>query len=201
MRRRDPVRDTGVADLPLRPDEPLRHRGLRDQERSRDLRRTQPAQCPQRQRDPRLQRQGGVAAGEHEPQPVVRHVAGVVGLEPRQPPLQLGGADSFRGAASRGPCCGQSWSARHRACPVRRPAASARSAAGERLLRALLGQLPVTGQADQRGDDPTPLGPVDSARTSHNLRRHSIPALSPSSRIRPPDAWPRSRWPRRDRRS
>ncbi len=68
-----PVRDPRVADLALGPDQPLRHRRLRHQERVRDLRRAQPAEQPQGQRDLRGGAQRGMAAGEDQPQPVVRH--------------------------------------------------------------------------------------------------------------------------------
>ena len=52
--RRHPVRDRGVADLPLRADEPLRERHLGHEEGARDLGRRQPAEGPQRERDARL---------------------------------------------------------------------------------------------------------------------------------------------------
>ena len=89
---RDAEGDAGVADLPLRADEPLRHRRLGDEERVRDLRRRQAGDLPQRQRDPRLGGERRVAAGEDEREAVVGDRAHVVllgrqRLEPRQ---QLG---------------------------------------------------------------------------------------------------------------
>jgi hypothetical protein len=70
---RDAVRDSRVPDLALGPDQPLGHGGLRHQERVRDLRRGEPAQQPERQRDLGAGAQRRVAAGEHEPQPVIAH--------------------------------------------------------------------------------------------------------------------------------
>ena len=75
---RDAERDARVADLPLRAHEPLRERRLRDEERARDLRRAQTADLVQRQRDARLGRERGVAAGEDEAQPLVGDRAHVV---------------------------------------------------------------------------------------------------------------------------
>ena len=89
---RDAERDARVADLLLCAHEPLRHRRLGDEERVRDLGRRQAGDLAQRQRDPRLGRERGMAAGEDEREPVVGDRAHVVllgrkGLEPRQ---QLG---------------------------------------------------------------------------------------------------------------
>ena len=64
-------RDPGLPDLPLGPHQPLRHRRLGDQEGGGDLRRGQPADAAQRQRDPRLRVQGRMAAHEDEPELVV----------------------------------------------------------------------------------------------------------------------------------
>ena len=60
----------------LRPDEPLGEGRLGDQEGARDLRRAQTAERAQGQRDAALHREGRMAAGEDQPQPVVgdRHV-------------------------------------------------------------------------------------------------------------------------------
>ncbi len=68
---RDPVRDAGVGDLPLGSGDPLRHGGLRQQERPRDLGRGQPAHDPQGQRDLRGLRERRMAAGEDQLQPLV----------------------------------------------------------------------------------------------------------------------------------
>ena len=71
VRRRHAVRDSRVADLALRPHEPLRHGGLGNQERSRDLGGGEPGQGAQRERDLGLPRQRRVTAGEDQPQPIV----------------------------------------------------------------------------------------------------------------------------------
>ena len=68
---RDLVADPGLADLLLRPHEPLGERGLRDEERAGDLGRGQAAERAQRQRDRRLRRERRVAAGEDQSQLVV----------------------------------------------------------------------------------------------------------------------------------
>jgi hypothetical protein len=63
---RDAERDPGGLDLPLRADEPLRHRRLGDEEGAGDLVRRQPAERPQRERDLSLEREGWMAAGEDQ---------------------------------------------------------------------------------------------------------------------------------------
>lgn len=68
-----PVGDAGVADLALGAHQPLRHRRLGHEERPGDLLGAEPAEQAQRERHLRLDGQGGVAAGEDEPQPVVAH--------------------------------------------------------------------------------------------------------------------------------
>ena len=67
------VGDPRVPDLAFRPDQPLSHRRLGDEERAGDLRGAQAAEQPERQRDLRLPRERGVAAGEDQPQPVILH--------------------------------------------------------------------------------------------------------------------------------
>ena len=70
--RRDAIRDARVADLALRPDEPLGERRLGHEEGPGDLGRREPAERPQRQRHPGVHRQGRMAAREDQPQAVVR---------------------------------------------------------------------------------------------------------------------------------
>ena len=69
--RRHAIRDARGADLPLRAHEPLRERLLRHEERARDLRRREPADEPQRQRDLRVRRERRMAAREEEREPLV----------------------------------------------------------------------------------------------------------------------------------
>ena len=59
-------------DLALRAHEPLRHRRRRDEEGARDFVGLEAAERPQRERDLRLQRERRVAAGEDQPQAIVR---------------------------------------------------------------------------------------------------------------------------------
>jgi len=89
MRRRHPVGNPGVGDLLLGPDQPLGHGRLAGQERPGDLRGGQPGQRTQRQGHPGLERQRRMAAGEHQPQPVVGHPA-MVGLRPERPERRTG---------------------------------------------------------------------------------------------------------------
>jgi hypothetical protein len=70
--------DSCSADLRLRPNEPLRHRRFGDEERAGDLGRRQPTEHPQRQRNLRVDREGGVAAGEDEGEPLVGDRAHVI---------------------------------------------------------------------------------------------------------------------------
>src|ERR1051326_3481338 len=65
--------DTGSFDLVLRADEPLCHRRLSDQERTRDLLGRQTTQESERERDTRLWRERRMTAREDEAQPVILH--------------------------------------------------------------------------------------------------------------------------------
>ena len=69
--RRQAERDPGLADLPLGPDQPLRHGRLGDQECGGDLGRGQPAHRAQRQPHPGRRVERGVAAGEDQRKLVV----------------------------------------------------------------------------------------------------------------------------------
>jgi hypothetical protein len=64
--RRHAQRDAGVADLPLRADEPLRERRFGEEEGACDLGRLEAADEAQRQRDLGLRRECRVAAGEDQ---------------------------------------------------------------------------------------------------------------------------------------
>ncbi len=77
---RHPERDPGRPDLALGAHEPLRHRLLRDEERGRDLRRRQPADDAQGERDLHVGGERRVAAREHEREPLVRQGAHLVGV-------------------------------------------------------------------------------------------------------------------------
>ena len=67
------VRGVVVAELALGPDDPLRHRGLGDDERARDLGGVEPAEQTQREGDLRVRMQRRVAAQEHQAELVVGH--------------------------------------------------------------------------------------------------------------------------------
>ena len=69
------VRNLRVADLLLGAHEALRHRRLGHEERACDVRRLEPAEQPQRERDLRARRERRVTAGEDEAEAVVFHVA------------------------------------------------------------------------------------------------------------------------------
>ena len=69
--RRHAIRDAGIVDLALGPDEPLGERRLGDEEGPSDLRGREAAQRAERQRDATVHRQRRMAAGEDQPQSVV----------------------------------------------------------------------------------------------------------------------------------
>ena len=135
-----------------------------------------------------------MAAGEDQPQPVVGHgVADVVDRGRRRPRHrghlpQLRRLDRRAGAAGR--------AARLRAvvvsqAPGRRgtPSRGQRSQRlGERVLRALLGQVPVAGEPDQRGDDRGPTRRRNAACDRRSRRRSRRPrtgriSISPTRAI------------------
>ena len=68
---RDAVGGVVVAQLALGPHDPLRHRRLRHQERRGDLRRVEPSQQAERERDLRVGGERRVAAEEHQAELVV----------------------------------------------------------------------------------------------------------------------------------
>ena len=184
VRGRHPVGDPGAGDLLLGPDQPLGHGRLAGQERPGDLRCGQAGQRAQRQRDPGLERQRRVAAGEHQPQPVVRNPA-VVGLHlerrtrirlnrQRGDLAELGRPDRPAAQHVDGPVAGRRGQPGPRPPrnAVTRPALQGR---GERVLGALLGQVPVAGDPDERGHHPAPLFPergVDGRLDRGDLSAH-----------------------------
>ena len=166
-----------------------------------------PASVRKRQRDLGLERQRRVAAGEHQAEPVVGHLLlrrhAVIAFRscrchhgnlPR-----LGLADALAPGAVDGPVT------RHRREPC---AGAARDAVAgpalergrEGILRALLGQVPVTGQPDEGRDDPAPLGVerlgncgLDTGRHISQIGLTSIdPSLAPGIRAATPMASSRS---------
>ena len=75
MRGRDAVRDPGVTDLALGPDQALRHRRLRHQERPGDLGGRETCQRAQRQRDLSVDCECRVTTREDQPETVIGDAA------------------------------------------------------------------------------------------------------------------------------
>jgi hypothetical protein len=157
--RRHAEGNAGRPDLPLRADEPLGHRRLGDEEGAGDLARGQPADLAQRQRDPALGGERGMAAGEDERQAVVGdggHVLLLFGqrLEAAE---ELGLAledavspDAIDGTIASGRDDPGAGRARH---AVARPALESR---GERVLNRVLGEFEVTEGASEDRDRTSP---------------------------------------------
>ena len=172
--RRDPERDPGVADLVLGADEPLRHRLARDEERAGDLLGGQPAEGAQGQRDLRVERQRRVAAGEDQLEPLVGDRAS---SSPLRPPCASGDVElaesSRRSVRSRRiRSIARLRAGRHQPGARVGGHAVARPALGgdrERLLGGLLGELEVAEEADQVGEDASPLVAEDLLE----VRQHS----------------------------
>ena len=110
----------GVADLALGPHQPLGHRRLGHEEGAGDLGRGEAAEGAQGERDPGLEGERRVAAGEDQPQPVVGDAAvpscrrrgrarrWTVSAVRHGRLLDLGRAAPRRAAAGRGPGSGPS---------------------------------------------------------------------------------------------
>ncbi len=160
--RRDPVRDVRVPDLPLGPDQPLGHGRLGDQEGPGDLGGGQPSQGAERQGDPGVDGQRGVAAREDQPQPVVLDGAFVhrvpQGLKGRQPTedLRLLGQPSLPAESIDGPVPSGGGDPGPRAVgdPIAGPPFQRHH---EGLLDGLLGQVEVAEHPDERRHRPSGL--------------------------------------------
>jgi hypothetical protein len=164
---RDTERDPRVPDLSLRPHEPLRHGRLGDEEGARDLRRRQPADLAQRERDAEVDRERRVAAREHEFQPVVgdrRHPVLLVDraqlLQPAQQ-LRLAGERPLTPDAVDRAVAGGRDDPRARAGrePVPRPALH-RSREG--VLHRVLGEGEIAEDAGEDCDGARPFLAVDA---------------------------------------
>ena len=150
--------DAGRDDLALGADDPLGERLLVDEERARDLRCGETDDRAQGERQPGLRREGRVAAGEQEGEPVVGGRYAVISLARRGLGEQLGrplasasGAEQVHGVALSG---GGQPGAR----PVRRTvAAPARQCLDDRALHRLLGDVEVAEAAVQGGHQPARL--------------------------------------------
>ena len=136
-----------------------RQRRLRDEERPGDLRRGQASQGAQRQRHLGLDGQRGVTAGEDQPQPLIPDTTVVtrrlVCRRQHRDLLQLGGPG--RSAAQ----LVERTVTRRRGEPRAGVAGNAVAGPGlqrprDGVLRALLGEVPVTRGRDEGRDDPAP---------------------------------------------
>ena len=165
VRRRHPQRNGRVADLPLRPHQPLRERRLRDEKSPGDLRRRQTAEQAQRQRHLRLGGERRVAAGEDQLEPFVGdHGLLVFGvgwgqlLEPAEE-LRLACERSLApDAIDRAVACGRDDPrAGIRGRAVARPPLQGRR---ERILYRVLGEIEVAEDAGEDGDAAGTLVPV-----------------------------------------
>ena len=157
---RHAVRDLRVADLLLRAHEALRHRRFGHEERACDVRRLESAEQPKGERDLRARRERRVTAGEDESEPVVVHVAHRLGPGSSSASRRQRGLDvavmarrlttqaiDRTVAGRRGdPAAGI------RRQPVRRPPLARDH---ERVLDRLFGDVDVTEETDQGGDDST----------------------------------------------
>jgi hypothetical protein len=179
MGRWDSIRDGGVADLAFGTHETLRHRGFRHEERTRDLVGGETGERSQGECHLGFERERRVAAREHETQTIVCDPAVVavnvpavlliVGAYHLELPLLRGtglcpsqAVERAIAGRRREPCTGVARKAvtspRHqRLC--------------ERVLRALLGELPIAGEPDHRRDDPAPLGGEGDADRRIDLGR------------------------------
>jgi hypothetical protein len=182
MRRRHAERDAGRLDLALGPHEPLRHRRLRNEEGARDLRRGQAAERAQRERHLGIRGQRRVAAGEDELEALVgegrlvhRVLHGLRNVEL----ARLLGQHALAPQAVDRPVARRGDQPRPRVGrrTVARPALRGR---GERVLRGLLGEVEVAEEADQRGQDATPLVAEDVVELGHHSWVGRISTAPPS---------------------
>ena len=140
-----------MGDLPLGPEQPLAHGRLGGQEGPGDRVGGQAGDHLERQRDPGLHRQGGVAAGEDQPQPVVGR----------------------RAPVSR---CGPAGRARRQATS----ASLARSVAARRI-RSIARRRGRRGQPGGRVVGYAVVGPALAGRARRRRRRRPRPGPSPRS--------------------
>jgi len=152
-----------VPDLGLRSHEPLGHGLFLDEEGSCELASLEPGQGPEGEGDLCLDRERRVAAGEQQPQPIVADAALLTEWllrlgEGHRNPLVLLALGRAPPQAIDGPVPsdGRDPGTRILRNSVTPPPFEGRA---EGVLRALLGKVPVVGEADQGRDDPSPFGP------------------------------------------
>ena len=184
-----------LGERPLGPDDALRHRRLRDQERPGDLLGGQAAEQAQRERHPRLGGQHRMAGGEHQAQEVVAHLVveggvqiGLVGvLADLELPRQLLLLALLQLAAAQPVDRAVLGRAHQPGARVVRDALLGPLLQGrhERLLGEVLGQAQVANDAGQAGDQPGRLDPPDRLDRPMGVGdRHRLPLSAP--RPRPP---------------
>ena len=163
VRIRHAIWNACLDNLALGARQPLRHRLLREQEGPCYLGCRQTRECAKRQRHLSLDRERWVTAREHQPKPIVVNPAVVVVVMTRcgsrhsnLPELGFAhrvSSHPVQCTISRSrfqPGCRTRWN------PIAWPASDRPL---ERILGALLGQVPIAGNVDQVGDDATPVGP------------------------------------------
>ena len=178
---RDAVGDRRVADLPLRPHEPLGERDFGDEEGPGDLGGGEPAERPQGEGDLGLHRESRMAAGEDEAESVVddrthlvrpsfpRHDVGLDGrLAGEQGPLLLEAARPSEPIDRPVASSGRDPGARVVGHTMTRPALEGDD---ERLLDRLLGEVEVAEDADERRDRPARFLAEQAVDDSVGVRR------------------------------
>ena len=188
----DSVGDARVRDAPLRPCDPLRHRRLRDEERAGDLCGREARDGAQCQCHPAFERQRRVRAREDESQPVVGilipcpcdEVCHIRGERPAGQLIHRAHLLELASLVRRAPDPIERGVARDGGDPragVRRKPVERPHSGGllEGVLRGILRETPVPGDADECHDDARPLVPV-SAR-QRIIDAQSVPP-APGSR-------------------
>ncbi len=172
----DPEGDPGVPDLSFRPHQALRHRRLRDEEGAGDLGGAEAAQGPQRQRHLGLGPERRVAAGEDELQALVGEARVFALFVHGVRHLQQSGLRGQRAVAAdavdREVAAGRDQpGARVGGLALARPALGGD---GEGGLGGFLGEVDVAEEADQGGEDPSPLAAEDALDQRATTGRTSI---------------------------
>src|SRR5688572_13521869 len=178
LRRRDLIRDAGIADLRLRAHDALSDCRGAGEKRMRDLLGRQPADLAQRKRDLRVGHQRGMATGEDEAELVVfddRLIACIAAhcwfvealresaqrcVEPRA------AAESINRLEATDRHEPRSWVGGH---TLTRPSLHGRS---ERLVHRFLGEIEVAEEADERSENAAGVVSIDALdRLTSPLRR------------------------------
>jgi hypothetical protein len=176
IRLGDRVGDLRGGDLPLRPDETLRHRRGRDEKRPRDLVRAEADESTEREGDLGLQRERRMAAGEDEAEKIVGDLEREVRpggdlVEICRIRFELSGQDLLPAEPVDGD------GARSLDEPGARvlghaPVAPAAQRRFECVLGRLFGQAEVARQADQGSENARPLNAVNPGNYGVDLLDH-----------------------------